>query len=80
MSGFDFNSLMMHFILSSNCPLYFVPATTLVKSKETILLSNNTLDTFRSLIRKARPSTIAVFPTPGSPIKTGLFFLRLLSI
>ena len=24
----------------------------------------------------ARPSTIAVLPTPGSPIRTGLFFLR----
>ena len=27
-------------------------------------------------IRWARPSTIAVFPTPGSPISTGLFFVR----
>ena len=27
-------------------------------------------------IRCARPSTIAVFPTPGSPISTGLFFVR----
>ena len=28
-------------------------------------------------IRWAIPSTIAVFPTPGSPINTGLFFVRL---
>ena len=27
-------------------------------------------------MRCASPSTIALFPTPGSPIKTGLFFLR----
>ncbi len=27
----------------------------------------------------ARPSTIAVFPTPGSPMRTGLLFLRLQS-
>src|ERR1700678_87787 len=27
-------------------------------------------------IRWARPSTIAVLPTPGSPIRTGLFFVR----
>ena len=27
-------------------------------------------------IRWARPSTIAVLPTPGSPISTGLFFVR----
>ena len=29
-------------------------------------------------MRKAKPSAIALFPTPGSPIKMGLFFfLRL---
>ena len=27
-------------------------------------------------MRCARPSTIAVLPTPGSPISTGLFFVR----
>ena len=27
-------------------------------------------------MRRARPSTIAVLPTPGSPIRTGLFFVR----
>ena len=27
-------------------------------------------------MRWAKPSTIAVLPTPGSPIRTGLFFLR----
>jgi hypothetical protein len=27
-------------------------------------------------MRCARPSAIAVLPTPGSPISTGLFFLR----
>ena len=27
-------------------------------------------------IRWARPSAIAVLPTPGSPISTGLFFVR----
>ena len=30
-------------------------------------------------IRCARPSTIAVLPTPGSPISTGLFLVRRLS-
>ena len=28
------------------------------------------------MMRRARPSTMAVFPTPGSPIRTGLFFVR----
>ena len=27
-------------------------------------------------IRWAKPSTMAVLPTPGSPINTGLFFVR----
>ena len=30
----------------------------------------------RATIRCASPSTIAVLPTPGSPISTGLFFVR----
>ena len=29
-----------------------------------------------STMRRARPSTIAVLPTPGSPMSTGLFFVR----
>lgn len=33
--------------------------------------------TSRATIRSARPSATAVFPTPGSPIKTGLFLLLL---
>ena len=32
------------------------------------------------MILKASPSAIADFPTPGSPIKSGLFFLRRLKI
>ena len=40
------NSFITAFILSSNCPLYLVPATKLAKSRDTILLLNNTLDTF----------------------------------
>ena len=31
------------------------------------------------IIRVASPSTIAVFPTPGFPISTGLFFVRRLN-
>ena len=70
----------MAFIRSSNWPLYFVPATSAAKSSIIKRLSNNTRDTFRSTIRSANPSTIAVFPTPGSPIKIGLFFFLLLKI
>ncbi|OPZ50006.1 MAG: hypothetical protein BWY91_02926 [bacterium ADurb.BinA028] len=32
-----------------------------------------------STIRWASPSTTAVLPTPGSPMRTGLFFVRRLS-
>ena len=37
-------------------------------------------ETFFCTIRNAKPSTMADFPTPGSPISTGLFFLRRLKI
>ena len=75
--GFNFNSSRIAFILSSNCPLYFVPATIEDKSREYILLSKITLGALPSFIKIAKPSTIAVLPTPGSPIRTGLFFFLL---
>ena len=59
--------------LSSNSPRYLVPATKLDKDKEIIFLFNNFSGTSFLLILKANPSTIAVFPTPASPIKIGLF-------
>ena len=73
-------SFITAFILSSNCPLYLVPATKLAKSREIILLLYKTLETFFSIILIAKPSAIADLPTPGSPISRGLFFLRLLNI
>ena len=36
--------------------------------------------TFPPTICKARPSAMAVFPTPGSPIRQGLFLVRRLRI
>ena len=39
-------------------------------------LPRNRSGTSSSTIRCARPSTIAVLPTPASPISTGLFFVR----
>ena len=38
-----------------------------------IVLSSNDSGTSFRTIRCAKPSTIAVLPTPGSPINTGLF-------
>ena len=79
-SGFFCNSLIMERIRSSNWPRYLVPATTEAISSVTTRLLNKMRDTFFSTIRSANPSTMADLPTPGSPISTGLFFLRRLSI
>ena len=73
-------SFITPMILSSNSPRYFVPATSEVRSSIIIILSNSVLGTFFSAIRDASPSTMADFPTPGSPISTGLFFFLLHNI
>ena len=62
---------------SSNSPLYFAPANKLPRSKASNLLSFKVSGMSLLIILCAKPSTIAVFPTPGSPIKTGLFFVLL---
>ena len=77
MSSTCFNSSIIPLILSSNCPLYFVPATIDVKSNNTTLLSRSVLGASPCLIIRARPSMIVVLPTPGLPINTGLFFFFL---
>ena len=74
------NSFITAFILSSNWPLYLVPATRLARSSDIILLLNKTLETFFLIILIASPSAIADLPTPGSPINRGLFFFLLLRI
>ena len=79
-SSFFSNSFIKAFIRSSNCPLYFVPATKLARSRDTILLSKRIRDTFRLTTLIANPSAIADLPTPGSPISMGLFFFLLLKI
>ena len=63
-------------ILSSNSPLYFEPATMPERSSVTTLLFLTVSGTSPSTIFLASPSTIAVFPTPGSPTKQGLFLVR----
>ena len=61
---------------SSNSPRYFVPATMPARSRTTSRLPASVSGTSSLTIRWAMPSAIAVFPTPGSPISTGLFFVR----
>ena len=61
---------------SSNSPRYFAPATIAPRSSATRRLPRSDSGTSPATIRCARPSTTAVLPTPGSPIRTGLFLVR----
>ena len=70
-------SLSTAFNRSSNSPRYFAPAIKAPISKANNLLLRRLSGTSPLIIRSAIPSAIAVLPTPGSPIKTGLFFVRL---
>ena len=60
---------------SSNSPRYLAPATSEPMSRLNTVLSRSPSGTSPALIRWARPSTIAVLPTPGSPTSTGLFLV-----
>ena len=70
-------SLITAFNRSSNSPLYLAPATKEPISKEYTVLDFRFSGTSLLIIRKAMPSAMAVLPTPGSPIKMGLFLVRL---
>ena len=72
-----FTSFNAFFILSSKSPLYLAPATIPDISSETTLLFFKIFGTSPDTIFSANPSTTAVLPTPGSPIKHGLFFVLL---
>src|SRR3954454_13712124 len=72
-------SLSTAFSRSSNSPRYLAPATRAARSSEISCLSRNESATSPATMRWARPSTTAVFPTPGSPISTGLFLVRRVS-
>ena len=61
---------------SSNSPRNLVPATSAPMSSAMTLRFWRLSGTSPETIRWARPSTIAVLPTPGSPIRTGLFLVR----
>ena len=61
--------------LSSNSPRYLVPATIDAISRDITCESWRISGTCFLMIFCARPSTIAVFPTPASPMSMGLFFL-----
>jgi len=73
----DCTSLSTAFNLSSNSPLYLAPAIKEPISSAYIILSFKPSGTSPRTILSANPSTIAVLPTPGSPISTGLFLVLL---
>src|ERR1039457_5800669 len=61
---------------SSNSPRYLAPAIRAPMSSDTMRLFLSPSGTSPRMTRCASPSTIAVLPTPGSPISTGLFLVR----
>ncbi len=65
---------------SSNSPLYLVPLITFERLNETMTLSVKKDGTLPLTILLASSSTIAVFPTPASPINIGLFLFFLAKI
>jgi hypothetical protein len=67
-------SFTTDFKRSSNSPLNFAPATKAPMSNEYTILDCKLSGTSPFTILCAIPSAIAVFPTPASPIKIGLFF------
>ena len=69
-------SFMMRLRRSSNSPRYLVPATTDARSRARMRLRASSGGASPRAKRCARPSTMAVLPTPGSPTRTGLFLVR----
>src|ERR687892_509488 len=69
-------SFITAFRRSSNWPRYLVPATSAPRSSCNRRLFTRTSGTSWLMIFCASPSTIAVLPTPGSPMSTGLFLVR----
>ncbi len=72
----SWTSVSTAFSRSSNSPLYLEPASSEPMSRAITRRSRRLSGTSPSTIRWASPSTIAVLPTPGSPISTGLFLVR----
>jgi len=68
-------SLSTAFKRSSNSPRYLAPATSAPMSRAKRVLSFRPSGTSPLTILCARPSMMAVLPTPGSPISTGLFLV-----
>ena len=71
----SFTSFKTALSLSSNSPRYLAPAIREPISSSIRSLSFKDKGTSPLNILQASPSTIAVLPTPGSPMSTGLFLV-----
>ena len=69
-------SLSTAFSRSSNSPRNLAPAINAPMSSDSTRRFFNPSGTSPLTMRCASPSTMAVLPTPGSPISTGLFLVR----
>ena len=74
------NSAMSPFRRFSKSPLYLVPANNEPISRENTVLPSMGSGTSPSTISFAKPSAMAVLPTPDSPTNSGLFLRRLINI
>ena len=72
----DLSSSITRLRRSSNWPRYIVPATSEPTSSCRTRLSSSGSGVSPLTMRCASPSTMAVLPTPGSPISAGLFLVR----
>mmetsp|Transcript_10992 Transcript_10992/g.28145 ORF Transcript_10992/g.28145 Transcript_10992/m.28145 type:complete len:253 (+) Transcript_10992:673-1431(+) len=61
---------------SSNSPRYLAPAISAPMSSDSSRRLRRLSGTSPDAMRCARPSAIAVLPTPGSPMRMGLFLVR----
>ena len=75
-SGFSANCFITAFKRCSKSPLYLVPANNAPISNEYTTALANTSGISFSTMRLAKPSAIAVLPTPASPTNSGLFLRR----
>ena len=71
------SALSTDFNRSSKSPRNLAPASKAPRSSDSIRLSFKPSGTSPLTTRCAKPSIMAVLPTPGSPINTGLFFVLL---
>ena len=74
--GDDFTASITPFRRFSNSPLTPAPACSSPRSSETRRTPFSASGTSPAAMRSARPSTTAVLPTPGSPVRMGLFWRR----